>query len=131
MTATATRAPQLFTCTCTAKPEPHLASVQRILVAGASEVDPQLVRRALEDVRYDLSLFYGSDVFMVVTFQEGDEESGTVAAARAWAAENDIAEEPRGEEIISANLIFTDPADRPAWGERRPVDRPTFFYDAA
>ncbi|MEU3220918.1 hypothetical protein [Streptomyces sp. NPDC006971] len=130
MTATATRAPQLFTCTCSAKPEPHLTSVQRILVAGAPEVDPQLVRRALEDVRYDLSLFYGPDVFMVVTFQEG-EETGTVAAARAWATANDIAEEPRGEEFISANLIFTDPADRPAWGERRPVDRPTFFYDAA
>ncbi|MFF2928066.1 hypothetical protein ACFVTP_37710 [Streptomyces celluloflavus] len=129
MTATATRAPQLFTCTCSAKPEPHLASVQRILVAGVPEVDPQLVRRALEDVRYDLSLFYGSDVFMVVTFQE--EGTGTVAAARAWAAANGIAEEPCGEEIISANLIFTDPADRPAWGERRPTDRPTFFYDAA
>ncbi|MFF8387707.1 hypothetical protein ACF053_29275 [Streptomyces kanasensis] len=129
MTATATRAPQLFTCTCDAKPEPHLAPVQRILVAGVPDVDPDLVRRALEEVRYDLSLFFGSDVAMVVTFE--GEETGTIAAARAWATANGIAEEPRGEEAVSANLTFTDPADRPAWGERRPVDRPTFFYDAA
>ncbi len=106
-----------------------MAPVQRILVAGVPDVDRRLVYRALGDVHYDLSLFYGPDVVMVVTFE--GEETGTIAAARAWAAANGIAEESRGEEGVSANLIFTDPADRPAWSERRPVDRPTFFYDAA
>lgn len=126
---TATRAPQLFTCTCDAKPEPHLAPVQRIMVAGAPGVGPQRVHEALWDVHYDLSLFYGPDVVMVVTYQGAQTE--TVKAARDWAATNGIAEERRGDEIVSANLIFINPADRPAWGERRPANRPTFLYDAA
>ncbi|MFE9406780.1 hypothetical protein ACFYNY_34295 [Streptomyces sp. NPDC006530] len=129
MTATATRAPQFFTCMCSAKPEPHLAPVQRVLVAGVPDVDRRLVHRALRDVQYDLSLFYGPDVVMVVTFE--GEETRAIAAARAWAIANGIAQEPRGEEGVSVNLVFTDPADRPVWGERRPVDRPTFFYEAA
>ncbi|RPK32374.1 hypothetical protein EES39_38470 [Streptomyces sp. ADI92-24] len=126
---TATRAPQLFTCTCDAKPEPHPAPVQRIMVAGAPGADPQRVHEALWDVRYDLSLFYGPDVVMVVTYQGVETE--TVKAARDWAAMNGIVEERRGGETVSANLIFINSADRPAWGERRPVDRPTFLYDAA
>ncbi|MGA5643378.1 hypothetical protein ACPCTN_32130 [Streptomyces cinereoruber] len=129
MTATETRAPEFFTCTCSVESKPHQAPVQRILVAGAPGVAPQLVHRALGDVHYDLTLFYGPGVVMVVTFE--GEETGTIAAARAWAAANGIAEEPRGEEIVSAHLTFVAPADRPAWGERRPAARPTFFYDAA
>ncbi|MBD2829857.1 hypothetical protein ID875_20960 [Streptomyces globisporus] len=111
-------------CTCDARPKSHLAAVQRILIAGAPEADPQLVRRALDDVHYDLSVLYGSDVLMVVTFREGD-ETGTVAAARAWAAENGVAEES-GAMSFNANLIFTDPADQPAWGSAaRPAGPPS------
>ncbi|MFE4264550.1 hypothetical protein [Streptomyces sp. NPDC056883] len=129
MTATATRAPEFFTCMCDAKPKPHLAPVQRVLVVGAPEVDPTRVHEALWDIRYDLSLFYGPDVVMVVTYQ--GEETGTVAAARGWAAANGVAEERRGGEIVSASLVFVDPADRPGWHDRRPSTSPAYLYDAA
>lgn len=128
---TPTRAPLIFFCMCPEKPKEHVHAVQRILVSGVPDADPQLVGRALEDIRYDLTMMYGPEVVMVVTYQEG-EGAGTVAAARAWAIENGIAEEPRGEEIVCADLTLINSADRPAAEERRPVGvRPTFYYDAA
>ncbi|MFE2529906.1 hypothetical protein ACFXEL_37410 [Streptomyces sp. NPDC059382] len=129
MTTTETRAPEFYACTCDAKSRPHLAPVQRILVVGGPEVAPARVHEALWDIRYDLSLFYGPDVVMVITYQE--EETGTVAAARDWAAANGVADERRGDEAVSASLLFLDPADRPGWSERRPAAGPAFVYDAA
>ncbi|QIP74674.1 hypothetical protein [Streptomyces sp. VN1] len=120
MTSTATRAPQLFTCTCDAQPEPHLMPVQRIVVTPAADVDPVGVLDALTMAWYDATLFFGPDVVMVVAYEEGD-TTGAVKIAREWAAAQGFAAEPYEGEFVTVRVAPEGVPQAP--GEDRPVYR--------
>ncbi|MFJ8388528.1 hypothetical protein ACIQ9Q_29205 [Streptomyces sp. NPDC094438] len=122
MTATATHAPQLFTCACDVKPEPHLVSVPRVLVAADPQVDPERVRDALTGVWYDLTLFYGPGVPMVITYE--GEATGAAKVARDWATEHGFAAESYDGEFIAANVAPEGAAYVAGEG------RPTYRYAA-
>ncbi|GHH25587.1 hypothetical protein [Streptomyces rubradiris] len=114
------KAPQFFTCTCTAKPGPHLAPVQRIAVAAAADFDADALRDALMQVWYDATLFYGPDVVMVVAY-EGDGGAGAAAVAREWAGNHDFAAEPHDGEPVAARIAPEGVPQAP--GESWPVYR--------
>ncbi|MER6256241.1 hypothetical protein ABT224_33320 [Streptomyces sp. NPDC001584] len=127
---TATRTPELYTCTCDLKPQPHLFPAQRVLVDGLPDVDPQQVHDALTGMQYEFYMAYGH-VPLIVVMYDG-EATATVEAAREWASSNGTPFERRDDESFSERLMFVRPADRPVWGAIGPVERRrTHFYDVA
>ncbi|MFG2162843.1 hypothetical protein [Streptomyces olivaceus] len=117
---TATRARQLFDCTCDRRPEPHLTPVPRVVITPADIADPSGIWAILAEVWYDLTLFHGPKVPMIISYEQG-ESTGAADAACAWAVAHGFPAEPHDDEFVTLRIA---PYGFPqVLGEDRPVYR--------